>query len=69
MDRREEALQAIQEAVELLWQLGKDYPVVHNGHLADSLDKLSNCLSDLDHREDALAAIQEAVEFHSGAGK
>ncbi|KDQ08126.1 hypothetical protein BOTBODRAFT_38228 [Botryobasidium botryosum FD-172 SS1] len=63
MDRREEALLAIQEAVELHRQLAQDHPAAFNSNLADSLSDLSNRLSDLGQREDALAAIREAVDL------
>ncbi|KDQ16583.1 hypothetical protein BOTBODRAFT_253016, partial [Botryobasidium botryosum FD-172 SS1] len=62
MDRREEALLAIQEAVVLRRQLAKDHLIDSN--LAGSLINLSNRLSDLGQREEALAAIQESVVLY-----
>jgi len=49
MDRWEEALIAIQEAVELRRQLAADQPAAFNPDLAMSLNNLSLCLSDLGH--------------------
>jgi len=69
MDRREEALEAVQEAAELYRQLAKDDPTAFNPDLAISLDILSNHLSNLGHREDALDAIREAVELHRRLAK
>jgi hypothetical protein len=54
MGHQEDALTAIQEAVELYRQLAKDRPTVHNANLASSLNNPSSSLS---RREDALAAI------------
>jgi tetratricopeptide (TPR) repeat protein len=65
LGRQEEALQAIQEAVEFYRRLAADRPAAFNPDLAMSLNNLSNCLSDLGCREEeALQAIQEAVEFY-----
>src|SRR5882672_7567644 len=64
MNRREEALNAIQEAVKLHQQLAADRPAAFNSDLARSLHNLSNCLFAMGHREEALMAIQKAVELH-----
>ena len=64
MDRQEEALEAMQEAVELYRQLAADRPAAFNPLLALSLNNLSLCLSDLHHQEDAVKAIQEAVNLY-----
>jgi hypothetical protein len=49
MDRLEEALIAMQEAVELDRKLAADRPAAFNPYLATSLNNLSCCLSDLGH--------------------
>jgi tetratricopeptide (TPR) repeat protein len=64
LGHREDALAAIQEAVELSRKLAADRPAAFNANLATSLNNLSLRLFDLGRQEDALAAIQEAVEFH-----
>ncbi|KDQ10779.1 hypothetical protein BOTBODRAFT_177852 [Botryobasidium botryosum FD-172 SS1] len=64
MDRREEALSAIQEAVALYRQLAQDCPATFNPDLAGSLNNLSNRLSELGQREGALAASREAVALY-----
>jgi tetratricopeptide (TPR) repeat protein len=64
MNRREEALTAIQEAVELYRQLAANRSVAFNSHLAKSLNNLSVHLANLSYLEAALIAIQEAVEIH-----
>jgi tetratricopeptide (TPR) repeat protein len=64
LGRREEALQAIQEAVELRRHLAADCPAAFNPNLAASPNNFSHCLSDLDRQEETLQAIQEAVEFY-----
>ncbi|KDQ08608.1 hypothetical protein BOTBODRAFT_37761 [Botryobasidium botryosum FD-172 SS1] len=60
MDRREEALLAIQEAVELR-RLIEGEPTSLMSDLSSSLHNLSIRLSNVGRREDALAAIQESV--------
>ncbi|KDQ10770.1 hypothetical protein BOTBODRAFT_473278 [Botryobasidium botryosum FD-172 SS1] len=69
MDRREEALLAVQEAVVLFQQLAKDRPVTFNSDLAFSLHGLSIRLSDLGQQEEALAAIREAVALYRQLAK
>ena len=49
MDRREEALLAVEEAIELYRQLAMDRPAVFNADLAKSLNNLSLHLSNLGH--------------------
>ncbi|KDQ09111.1 hypothetical protein BOTBODRAFT_191302 [Botryobasidium botryosum FD-172 SS1] len=61
MDRREEALLAIQEAVTLYRQLAEDSPTTFNPDFARSLNYFSIRLSDLGERKDALAASRECV--------
>ncbi|KDQ10764.1 hypothetical protein BOTBODRAFT_473217 [Botryobasidium botryosum FD-172 SS1] len=69
MDRREEALLAIQEAVVLYRQLVRGHPDGFSSDLASSLLDLSNRLSELGQREDALLAIREAVAMHQQLAK
>jgi tetratricopeptide (TPR) repeat protein len=61
LGRREDALAAIQEAVEHYRRLAQARPDAFLPDLATSLNNQSNRLSELGRREDALAAIQEAV--------
>lgn len=63
LGRREEALAAIKEAVELRRALAAARPDAFRPDLASSLNNLSNRLADLGRREEALAAIEEAVEI------
>jgi tetratricopeptide (TPR) repeat protein len=63
MNRLEDALEAIRDAVDLLRQLAADCPDTLNPDLAGSLNSLSNCLSNLGHPEHALEVIQEAVDL------
>ncbi|KDQ13224.1 hypothetical protein BOTBODRAFT_33830 [Botryobasidium botryosum FD-172 SS1] len=63
MERREEALTAGREAVDLYRQLATDRPAAHNSSLAHSLRNLSRALSHMGHGEDALAAVTEAVQL------
>ncbi|MDP8943911.1 MAG: tetratricopeptide repeat protein, partial [Actinomycetota bacterium] len=64
LGRREDALAAIEEAVESYRRLAEARPEAFGPDLAMSLNNLSNRLADLGRREDALAAIEEAVEIH-----
>jgi hypothetical protein len=50
--------------VDLRRQLATDLPEVFNSDLAMSLNRLSNCLSDLGHQEHALEVIQEAADLY-----
>ena len=59
----EDALMAIQEAVELHSQLATAQPAVFNLELAKLLKNLSYCLSDLGHQMEALAAAQNANDL------
>ncbi|MEO6195441.1 MAG: tetratricopeptide repeat protein [Thermoanaerobaculia bacterium] len=63
LGRREEALAACEEAVELYRQLAAARPDAFRPNLASSLNNLSNRLSDLGRREEALVACEEAVEI------
>jgi hypothetical protein len=63
LGRQEEALQAIQEAVELRRRLAADDPSAFNPDLAASLTHLSNGLLDLDRREEAMRVSDEAAEL------
>ena len=66
LGRREEALQATQEAVDIRRRLAQQQPDAFLPDLARSLNNLGNQLSDLGQREEALAATQEAVEIRRG---
>src|ERR1700683_4231225 len=59
LGRREDALEAILEAVDLLRRLVADYPAT----FTRSLNYLSLCLGNLGRREDALEANLEAVHL------
>lgn len=63
MDRQEDALGAILEAVDISRQLAADDPITFQSGLASSLNCLFNCLMDLGRREDALEAVREAVDL------
>ena len=69
LGRREEALKATQEAVEIRRRLAKDRPDAFLPDLASSLNNLGNRLSDLGRREEALKATQEAVDTYRGLAK
>jgi len=62
---REEALQAIQEAVEFYRRLAADRPAVFNADLAMSLNNLSLRLSALGHEDEAEKISKEAAELSS----
>ena len=64
LGRREPALEAAQEAVDLYRRLAAARPDVFMPDLAMSLNNLANMLSDLGRREAALEAAQEAVELY-----
>jgi tetratricopeptide (TPR) repeat protein len=61
LGRREDALAAIKEAVDVYRELARARPDAFLPDLAVSLNNQSVGLSDLGRREDALAAIKEAV--------
>ena len=60
----EEALAAIQAAVDVYRRLAAANPARYEPDLAMSLNNLSNGLSDTGANEEALAAIQEAVDVY-----
>jgi hypothetical protein len=61
LGRREEALDAIEKAIEIRRRLADAQPEVFLPGLARALDSRSNHLANLGHREEALAAIDEAL--------
>jgi tetratricopeptide (TPR) repeat protein len=61
LGRREEALAATQEAVDIRRRLAEANPQAFLPDLASSLNNLGRDLSNLGRREEALAATQEAV--------
>jgi tetratricopeptide (TPR) repeat protein len=65
LGRREEALAATQEAVEVYGKLAQARPDAFLADLASSLNNLGVLLSALGRREEALAATQEAVEVYA----
>ena len=68
LGRREDALAAIEEAVDVYRELARARPDAFLPDLAMSLNNQSVRLSDLGRREDALAAIEEAVDCLPRAG-
>jgi tetratricopeptide (TPR) repeat protein len=64
LGRREEALKATQEAVEIWRRFAQQHPDAVRPVLATSLNGLGTMLRDLGRREEALKAIQEAVEIY-----
>jgi tetratricopeptide (TPR) repeat protein len=64
MGRREEALQATQEAVDLYRRLAAQHPDAFLPDLARSLNNLGVMLSEMGRREEALQATQEAVDLY-----
>jgi tetratricopeptide (TPR) repeat protein len=64
LGRREEALVATQEAVDIRRRLAAARPDALLPELASSLNNLGNRLSELDRREEALVATQEAVDIY-----
>ena len=63
LGRREDALEATQEAVEVYRGLAAARPDAFLPDLAMSLNNLGNRLSELGRREDALEATQEALDL------
>jgi len=63
LGRREEALEATQEAVDLYRRLAAQHPDAFLPDLAMSLNNLGKALSELGRRAEALQAAQEAVEI------
>jgi len=64
LGRREEALKATQESVEIYRRLADRQPDAFLPGLAGSLRRLGFRLSDLGRREEALKATQESVEIY-----
>ncbi|KAF8069116.1 hypothetical protein FPV67DRAFT_1625304 [Lyophyllum atratum] len=64
MDRRGEALEAIEEAVRLYRLLAHAQPTAFNAGLARCLNRVAYRLSDLGHQEEALKADKEAVGIY-----
>ncbi|MFM7199592.1 MAG: tetratricopeptide repeat protein, partial [Myxococcota bacterium] len=64
LGRREEALQATQEAVGLYRRLVEQNPDAFNPNLAMSLNNLGNMLSNIGRREEALKATEEALGLY-----
>ncbi|MGD0764155.1 MAG: tetratricopeptide repeat protein [Roseiarcus sp.] len=64
LGRREDALAATQEAVEILRRLAADRPDAFLPDLAASLNNLGHRLWELGRREEALAAASEATEIY-----
>src|SRR5262249_50330650 len=62
--RREEALTATTEAVQIYRRLAQANPAAYDPDLALSLNNLGNRLSGLGRREDALTATTEAVQIY-----
>ncbi|MBM4328263.1 MAG: tetratricopeptide repeat protein [Deltaproteobacteria bacterium] len=69
LGRREEALKAAKEAVEIYRDLAKARPDAFLPDLAMSLNNLGGRLSNLGRREEALEAAQEATEIYQGLAK
>jgi tetratricopeptide (TPR) repeat protein len=63
LGRREEALAAISEAVDIRRELAAAHPDAVRPDLASSLNRLSSRLAALGRRGEALAAISEAVDI------
>jgi tetratricopeptide (TPR) repeat protein len=64
LGRREEALAASQEAVDITRRLAQTRPDAFLPDLAGSLNNSGAMLSNLGRREEALAASQEAVDIY-----
>jgi len=69
LGRREEALAATQEAVDIYRGLARANPQAFLPYLAASLNNLGNRLSALGRREEALTATQEAVDIYRGLAR
>jgi tetratricopeptide (TPR) repeat protein len=69
LGRREEALAASQEAVDIYRRLGQTRPDAFLPDLASSLNNLGIRLSNLGRREEALAASQEAADIYQRLGQ
>jgi tetratricopeptide (TPR) repeat protein len=66
LGRREEALEAVEEAVAVYRGLTVTRPDAFMPDFAASLNNLSNMLSQLGRREEALEAVEEAVAIRRG---
>jgi tetratricopeptide (TPR) repeat protein len=64
LGRREPALEAAEEAVDIRRELAARWPDMFRPDLAFSLNNLANRLSDLGQREPALAAAEEATALY-----
>jgi len=64
--RREEALEATREAVDVFRGLVQTRPDAFLPNLAMSLNSVGNCLSELGRQEEALEAMREAVDVDRG---
>ncbi len=64
LGRREDALKAVQEALDIYRKLAETNPQAFLPDLAMSLNNLGTMLSDLGRREDALKAAQEAGDIY-----
>ena len=64
LDRPEDALAAIEEAVGIYRELARAHPDAFRPGLAGSLNNLSDALAYPDRPEDGLAAIEEAVGIY-----
>jgi len=69
LNRREDALKASEEAVDIHRALAKDRPDVFRPDLARSLNNISVDYSNLNRREDALKASEEAVDIRRALAK
>jgi tetratricopeptide (TPR) repeat protein len=69
LGRREEALAASKEAVDIRRALAKERPDAFLPDLARSLNNLGGGLSNLGRREEALAASKEAVDIYRALAK
>jgi len=66
---KEDALEAIREAVEIRRRLAKANPVAFEPDLATSLNNMSSHLSDVGNKKGALEAIRKAVEIRRRLAK
>ncbi|WP_233261617.1 tetratricopeptide repeat protein [Vitiosangium sp. GDMCC 1.1324] len=64
LGRREEALEATREAVDVYRELAQRNPDAFRPYLAGSLNNLGAMLSELGRREEALEATREAVDVY-----
>ena len=69
LGRREEALEAAEEAVKIRRELAKSRPDVFLPDLAGSFNNLGQCLSELGRREEALTAAGEGKDIYRELAK